>query len=68
MFLSALSKIGVTPNEAVYIGDNVTAYVAGSASVGMTPMLFGDKFAADCFTLMRWSEIDRLFDDLEDHF
>jgi HAD superfamily hydrolase (TIGR01509 family) len=69
LFLCALNRIGISPNEALYIGDNLTADVVGCAAVGMTPVLFGNTLAdADCIKLMRWSEIDTLFKNLEHCF
>ena len=38
MFLRALERMGVTPSEAMHVGDHLIADVEGSRAVGMTPV------------------------------
>lgn len=66
LFLNALNRLEVASNDAIYIGDNLKADVLGAASVGMTPVLFGEKMDdANCLRLKNWSETEMLFQDLD---
>jgi putative hydrolase of the HAD superfamily len=39
IFTTALERIGATPGEALYVGDNYWADVVGALRAGVTPVL-----------------------------
>ena len=39
IFLRALKKVGVTPDEAIHVGDQVFSDAQGAKSVGIRPVL-----------------------------
>ncbi len=43
IFLTALARIGVAPEEAAYVGDNFHADVEGARNAGLTPVLIDPR-------------------------
>lgn len=43
IFLAALARIGVAPEEAAYVGDNFHADVEGARNAGLTPVLIDPR-------------------------
>ena len=61
LFEHALKRAKLTPQEAVYVGDNYFADVVGSRRAGLTPILYdqGGIFpGADCTTIKTFDELN----------
>jgi putative hydrolase of the HAD superfamily len=60
MFDLALAQLGVTPDEAVYVGDNYDHDVVGARAVGVRPIWFTQDGAGrdDVRVLRRLSDLD----------
>ena len=57
IFQTALDHLGNSVEDVVFIGDNLNADVEGSASMGMTPIWFGEHaLSSKYLTLAQWSE------------
>ena len=65
LFQEGCRKLGVRPEEAVYVGDLFYRDVLGSANAGMTPVWIwynGDrKHHYDCITISKISELTNYF-------
>jgi putative hydrolase of the HAD superfamily len=60
IFLIALDKLGATPTQAVYVGDNYYADILGSQAVGIQPVLLDPEGIfpdAKCPVITRLDEI-----------
>jgi putative hydrolase of the HAD superfamily len=63
LFEEALKRVNITPNEAVYVGDNYFADVVGSRRAGLTPVLYDpdDIFPeADCTKIRSFHELNSI--------
>lgn len=61
LFEAALKRANLTPQEAVYVGDNYFADVVGSRRAGLTPVLYDpdDIFPeADCIKIRSFRELN----------
>lgn len=61
LFEAALKRVNLTPQEAVYVGDNYFADVVGARRAGLTPVLYdpNDIFPeADCITIRSFHELN----------
>lgn len=57
IFKIALEKAGITPSEAVYVGDSLMVDVAGAKRVGMTPILLDKEHHHKNVTCQRISSL-----------
>ncbi len=62
IFELALSRAGVVPRDAIHIGDNPEADVAGARAAGITPVLLDrsgrfDSAALDCYRITSLHEL-----------
>ncbi len=64
MFMAALARAGVSPGEAVHVGDQIASDVEGARAVGIQPVLM-DRYrtggAADCPIVHTMQEVEELF-------
>ncbi|MSQ14161.1 MAG: HAD family hydrolase [Dehalococcoidia bacterium] len=64
MFRAALARAGVSPGEAVHVGDQIASDVEGARAVGIQPVLM-DRYrtsgAADCPIVHTMQEVEGLF-------
>lgn len=60
IFLRALEKLGVTPEESLYVGDHPENDVIGAQNVGMNAVWKKDSFWSDPYT------IEQSIDNLEE--
>jgi HAD superfamily hydrolase (TIGR01662 family) len=61
LFEAALKRVNMTPQEAVYVGDNYFADVVGSRRAGLTPVLYdpiGTFPEADCAKIKTFDELN----------
>ena len=60
LFEHALKRAGLTPQEAIYVGDNYFADVVGSRRAGLQPVLFDPDIVfpdADCIIIRSFTEL-----------
>jgi HAD superfamily hydrolase (TIGR01549 family) len=60
IFHAALERMGVTAEQAIYIGDNYWADVVGARRARVTPVLFDPLHLfpeAECLVLERWGDL-----------
>lgn len=66
LFEHALNRTGLSPQEAVYVGDNYFADVIGSRRAGLQPVLFDPDVIfpeADCVTIRSFKELHSVLRD-----
>lgn len=63
IFELALSKMGVRPEEVVYVGDSLRKDVEGPAEVGMTPIWYtdGQEQESDYLHAKNYMEMSRIY-------
>lgn len=67
LFEIALERMGVAPQDAVYVGDDYRMDVVGARAAGLTPVLLdrNDRFlTTDCLRIRR---LDEIIDFLQGH-
>ena len=64
MFLSALNKLNLKPDEALMVGDNTVTDIEGANAVGIDTVLFGrspkrhkEDYRRPCYTVKDLSDI-----------
>jgi putative hydrolase of the HAD superfamily len=66
IFMRALRRLGVSPDEAWHVGDNYWADVLGARAAGLTPVLLdraGAVPSPDCLRIERLDELLTLLDE-----
>jgi FMN phosphatase YigB (HAD superfamily) len=61
LFMHALGRAGLTPADAIYVGDNYYADVIGSRSAGLKPVLYDPQGIfpdPDCTTIKSFDELN----------
>ena len=64
VFKKALANMGTTPEETIYVGDNLAADIAGAQSVGMRAILRDVHPKSLASTLVKPDAVVKRFDDL----
>jgi HAD superfamily hydrolase (TIGR01662 family) len=67
LFEHALERVKLTPQEAVYVGDNYFADVIGARRAGLTPILYdrvGIFPEADCAVIKTFDELNSAIKDI----
>jgi len=67
LFEIAMERMGVTPQECIYVGDDYRSDVVGARAAGMTPVLLdrNDRYlVTDCLKIHR---LDEVIDLLQGH-
>ena len=63
VFEHALARAGLTPREAIYVGDNYFADVVGSLRAGLMPVLYDPSLLfpeAECAVIRSFDELHGL--------
>jgi len=61
LFVHALGRVGLTPADAIYVGDNYYADVVGSRRAGLKPVLYDPQGIfpdPDCTTIKSFDELN----------